>query len=68
MPFILFLPTYTATAWYHNKLSEDLQHGDLEIAVQEARDFAMGAYSLALMKGNDLKEDEQDKIIVIGLL
>jgi len=64
MPFILFLPTYTATAWYHNKLSGDLQSGDLEIAVQEARDFAMGAYSLALMKGNDLKEDEQEKIIV----
>ena len=63
MPFILFLPTYTATAWYHNKLSEDLQNGDLENAVQEARDFAMGSYSSALLKGNDLKEDEKMKII-----
>jgi len=25
LPYILFLPSYTATAWYHKKLQEDLQ-------------------------------------------
>ena len=25
LPFITFLPTYTATAWYHNQLEDDLQ-------------------------------------------
>ena len=25
LPYILFLPSYTATAWYHKKLPEDLQ-------------------------------------------
>ena len=25
LPYILFLPTYTASAWYHKKLSGDLQ-------------------------------------------
>ncbi|MEA3326474.1 MAG: peptidase S10 [Chloroflexota bacterium] len=63
LPFILFLPTYTATAWYHNKLSEDLQNGDLEIAVQEAREFALDEYALALMKGNDLQGEERENIV-----
>lgn len=62
LPFIMFLPTYTATAWYHNKLSPDLQ-GDLEGAVQEAREFALNEYTLALMKGNDLQGEERDLII-----
>lgn len=62
LPFILFLPTYTATAWYHNKLSDDLQ-ADLGKAVQEAREFAMGDYTLALMKGNDLKGEEREQIL-----
>jgi carboxypeptidase C (cathepsin A) len=62
LPFILFLPSYTATAWYHHKLSDDLQ-ADLEKAVQEAREFAMNEYTLALMKGNDLKGEERQQIV-----
>jgi len=62
LPFILFLPSYTATAWYHQKLPQDLQK-DLDKAVQEAREFAMNEYTLALMKGNDLKGDERQSII-----
>jgi carboxypeptidase C (cathepsin A) len=62
LPYILFLPSYAATAWYHKKLSEDLQE-DLEKTVQEAREFAMNEYTLALMKGNELKGAERQKII-----
>ncbi len=62
LPFILFLPSYTATAWYHQKLPQDLQK-DLDKAVQEAREFAMNEYTLALMKGNDLKGEERQSII-----
>ena len=29
LPYVLFLPTYTAAAWYHKKLPRDLQQGDL---------------------------------------
>jgi len=61
LPFILFLPSYTATAWYHNKLSDDLQ-SDFDKAIKEAREFAQGAYSLALLKGNDLEQDQRDAI------
>ena len=61
LPFILFLPSYTATAWYHNKLSSDLQ-SDFHKAIEEARAFAQGPYSLALMKGNDLDQDQRNTI------
>ncbi len=61
LPFILFLPTYTATAWYHQKLSKELQE-DLDKAVEEARHFAQGDYALALMKGNEISDNEREKI------
>ena len=62
LPFILFLPTYAATAWYHGKLEQDLLDS-LEKTVQEAREFALNEYTLALMKGNDLKGKEKQRII-----
>jgi len=64
LPFILFLPTYTATAWYHGRLPEDLQQGSLEAAVEAAREFALTDYTLALMKGNDLKSKNRKAIAV----
>ena len=39
LPYILYLPTYTAIAWYHKKLPADLQ-GDLHKAVEESQNFA----------------------------
>ena len=51
LPYILCLPTYTATAWYHKKLSADLQQ-DLQKALAESKEFASGEYTLALMHGD----------------
>jgi len=62
LPFVLFLPSYTATAWYHQKLPKDLQE-NLEKAVSESRDFAMNDYSLAMMKGNNLGSEERQHIV-----
>lgn len=62
LPFILFLPSYTATAWYHGKLPDDLQE-NLINAVEEARQFAQNEYTLALMKGNDLQGEEKTQIV-----
>lgn len=62
LPFILFLPSYAATAWYHRRLSDDLQE-NLQKTVQEAREFALTDYNLALMKGNDLKGKERQRIV-----
>src|SRR5512136_1583854 len=58
LPYILFLPTYTATAWYHHRLSEDLEK-DLPATLAEVEAFAMGDYANALMQGDDLQDEER---------
>jgi carboxypeptidase C (cathepsin A) len=58
LPFITFLPTYTATAWYHNQLAPDLQ-SDFEVTLDEARAFSVGEYATALLKGNMLSVAER---------
>jgi carboxypeptidase C (cathepsin A) len=55
--YVGFLPTFTATAWYHKKLPAELQ-GDLKKALDEARAFAFGDYLLALTRGNRLTPEE----------
>lgn len=61
LPYTLYLPTYTATAWYHKKLPADLQ-GDLQKAVNESREFASGAYAAALAKGDRLSQADRERI------
>jgi carboxypeptidase C (cathepsin A) len=62
LPYPLFLPTYTATAWYHRKLPEDLQRAGLEAAVAEAERFALGDYTLALAQGSRLAPEARRDI------
>jgi carboxypeptidase C (cathepsin A) len=52
------IPTYTATAWYHEKLPPDLQKMTIAEVVDEARTFAFGDYMLALTRGNTLSDAE----------
>ncbi|PID86614.1 MAG: peptidase S10 [Chloroflexi bacterium] len=61
LPYPLFLPTYTATAWYHHKLDDDLQ-ADLQATLAEVEAFALGEYASALMQGSDLPEEAQQAI------
>jgi carboxypeptidase C (cathepsin A) len=57
--YATFLPTYTATAWYHKKLPSDLQQLPLAQVVQQARDYAFGDYLATLAKGNTLTDAER---------
>ncbi len=57
--YAMFLPTYTATAWYHKKLPADLQKMTLEQVVQQSRDYAFGDYLTTLAKGNELTAAEK---------
>jgi carboxypeptidase C (cathepsin A) len=61
LPYILFLPTYTATAWYHGRLDEDLQR-DLRKALREVEEWAAGEYTLALGRGDSLQGEERREI------
>lgn len=62
LAYVLFLPTYTATAWYHKRLSPDLQNGTLENAIAMSEKYALGPYTLALMQGDRLADDERGKV------
>lgn len=62
LPYILFLPTYTATAWYHNCLSDELQQNLYE-TLAEVEAFASNEYTLALMKGAALPAAERAQIV-----
>jgi carboxypeptidase C (cathepsin A) len=61
LPRILYIPTYTAAAWYHKKLSPTLQ-ADFASALKESEAFAMGEYATALLKGDQLSDRDKDKI------
>jgi carboxypeptidase C (cathepsin A) len=56
LPYITFLPTYAATAWYHQALAA--RPAELEPLLDEVRRFAAGEYAQALMKGRNLGEAE----------
>lgn len=60
LPYILFLPAYTATAWYHNKL--DFK-APLKTVLREAEEFAKGEYAAALLKGASLTPEERENIV-----
>ena len=49
------LPSYAATALYHEVIS-----GDLDTVLAEAEDFALNDYSVALLKGSRLSSAERD--------
>ena len=62
LPYELFLPDYTATAYYFKKLPPDLQ-ADLPKALAEAREFAKGEYASALQQGAALPAVERKKVV-----
>ncbi|MGF1635392.1 MAG: S10 family peptidase [Phycisphaerae bacterium] len=52
LPYVLFLPTYTATAHYHGRLAEDLQATPLPEVLAAAERFAIQDYLPALAAGS----------------
>lgn len=53
LPYVLYLPTYTATAFHHKRLAPDLQK-DLTATLREVEGWASGEYAAALAKGSAL--------------
>jgi carboxypeptidase C (cathepsin A) len=60
-PFPLLLPTFSATAWYHHKLSA--QYTDLKALLAEVENFALTEYASALLKGDQIGEAEKAHVI-----
>lgn len=57
LPYVLFLPTYCATALYHEKAQ-----GDFAQTLAECRRFAEEDYTLALAKGDRLEGEERARV------
>lgn len=62
LPYILFLPTFTATAWYHQRLARRLKN-NFQKALAESKTFAMEEYALGLMKGAALPSKERTRLV-----
>ncbi|HKX00822.1 MAG TPA: hypothetical protein VJN43_23975 [Bryobacteraceae bacterium] len=62
LPYILYLPTYTATAWYHKKLAPELER-DLKKTLGEVERWADTGYAEALAKGDRLTAAERQAAI-----
>lgn len=62
LPYVLFLPTYAATAHYHGLLSPDLQARPLAEFIKEVEAFAIGEYAAALAQGTNLGEADAQSI------
>jgi carboxypeptidase C (cathepsin A) len=60
LPYQTVLPTYAATAWYHQKLPGE--HKNLEALLSEVEQFAMGDYARALGMGSELGAAERGAI------
>jgi len=60
LPYVIGLPTYAATAWYHHMLPSSPQH--LRPFLAEVEKFAMGPYADALAQGANLSPQDFDAI------
>ena len=63
LPYVMFLPSYAATAWYHKKLAPDLQSRSVQQIVSEVEQWAANDFTLALGKGDRLAGQERQDVI-----
>ena len=61
LPYIVYLPGYAATAWYHDALKT--KHQPLQELLEEVEQFALGQYASALLKGDALTPEERAVIV-----
>lgn len=60
VPYVMFLPAYAATAWYHGKLKS---RRPLQPLLREVEKFAAGEYASALLQGDKLPRRERTQIV-----
>ncbi|HMG76478.1 MAG TPA: hypothetical protein VK582_23585 [Pyrinomonadaceae bacterium] len=63
LPYVMFLPSYAATAWYHKKLAPDLQSRTVQQITSEVEQWAANEYTLALGKGDRLTGQERQDVV-----
>ena len=63
LPYALFLPTYSAIAWYHKRLPPDTQGRPLRQLLDEVERWAATDYVVALAKGDRLTPAERQEVV-----
>ena len=63
LPLVLMFPSYTATAWYHKKLSPEFQRKALKELLNEAENFAANEYGPALLRIDRLTPAEKQSLL-----
>jgi carboxypeptidase C (cathepsin A) len=58
LPYVLYLPTFTATAWYHKRLAPELE-ASLDKTLEEVEAWAGTQYVQALAKGDQLTDPQR---------
>jgi len=61
LPHVMFLPTFAATAWYHDALSE--KPADFNAFISEVEAFALNEYAPALLLGSGLETSRRSEVI-----
>jgi carboxypeptidase C (cathepsin A) len=61
LPLALYLPSYTAAAFYHKKLSPALQ-ANFQKTLKESEAFAINEYAPALLQGDLLDDTQKSKL------
>ena len=59
LPHSLFLPTFAAMAWYHKQVPA---YADLKTLLADVEKYALGDYTLALMKGDRLTPADRQAV------
>ncbi len=59
-PYAVYLPAYAAVAWYQHMLPD--RPASLEPFLAEVRQYALGPYTAALLKGDALPDAERDAV------
>lgn len=60
---IYYLPSYAAIAWYHKRLSADLQSQTVEQVTAAAEAWAGTGYRMALARGNQLTPAQRQAVV-----
>jgi carboxypeptidase C (cathepsin A) len=60
LSYVLGLPSYAATAWYHHKLPQ--QPADIDAFLKQVEQFAVTDYAQALLQGSQLDPATKQKV------
>jgi carboxypeptidase C (cathepsin A) len=63
IPYMCFLPTYAATAWYHQALSPAYQQLPVAEVVKQAEELSLGAYADVLLAGSSAAPRKVNRVV-----